>query len=84
MSMEDDDTSIEPFLVRLMNEHDATAGLGIKLGQNADRGSSMEICCYLPSAQDCLQETYPAIFVNMEARAVSYALDLLRRHLMKM
>ena len=77
------DDPVHPFLTSMMHEHGASAGLGIKLLQEEDSGSTLEICAILPDAQETIKENYPAIFVNMESRAISYALDLLRRTLLK-
>ncbi len=77
------DDPVHPFLTSMMHEHYASAGLGIKLLQEEDSGSTLEICAILPDAQETIKENYPAIFVNMESRAISYALDLLRRTLLK-
>lgn len=82
LSVEEVPGSLKPILTRLMHEHRASAGLGVKLDQDEARGSIVEIYVHLPNTEESIEEAYPAIFVNMEARTVSYALDLLRRTLL--
>lgn len=76
--------SIRPYLVEMIDGHDADAGLAVNLSESEDGGSRLEIFAQVPGAEDHLDEHYPTIFVNMDARAVSFALDLLRRCMLKL
>ncbi|MDF1498895.1 MAG: CinA family nicotinamide mononucleotide deamidase-related protein [Anaerolineales bacterium] len=74
--------SIEDALAALLQECGASVGLGLRLTEEDGQGSALEIVVQLPDRVEKLNESCPAIFVNMDARAVSYALDLLRRSLL--
>lgn len=76
------DGSIEEALATFLQESGASVGLGLQLTEDHGHGSALEIVVQLPDRVEKLNESYPAIFVNMDARAVSYALDLLRRSLL--
>lgn len=71
--------SLEKQLSLTMQKHHTEAGVAITLIQDQVQGSKLYILVRIPEHEDLIDEHYPAVFVNMEARAVSFALDRLRR-----
>jgi nicotinamide-nucleotide amidase len=82
LALQDLKGSLESHLEARMKEHDASVGLAVKLDPNEGQGSSLEIVALLPGYRNRIDEQYPKVFVNMKARAVSFALDLLRRSML--
>jgi hypothetical protein len=62
-----------------MSRHQADAGVAVMLSQDDQEGSNLQISIRIPDREDQVEEHYPAVFVNMDVRAVSFALDRLRR-----
>ncbi|MGD8730456.1 MAG: CinA family nicotinamide mononucleotide deamidase-related protein [Anaerolineales bacterium] len=71
--------SLEKQLSLTMQKHHTEAGVAITLIQDQVQGSKLYILVRIPEHEDLIDEHYPAVFVNMEARTVSFALDRLRR-----
>jgi nicotinamide-nucleotide amidase len=82
LALDDLEGSLESALGATMKEHAASAGLAVMLDEDEKQGSCLEIVAQLPGSINKIDERYPTVFVNMEARAVSYALDLLRRSML--
>lgn len=76
------DTPLETLLANSLTASGATVGLALMLTIDEARLAELEIIVLLPGSEKRLKERYPSLFVNMEERAVSFALDLLRRALL--
>ncbi|MGD2058626.1 MAG: CinA family nicotinamide mononucleotide deamidase-related protein [Anaerolineales bacterium] len=74
--------SVRVRLIQMIEKHEASAGLAVNLTQDENKGSKLEIYAQIPGHESHLDERYPTIFVNMDARAISFALDLLRRSIL--
>ena len=75
--------AIQSHLTNLMQAQSAHAGLAVQLDQDISEGSMLAIHVMLPDDEKSIEEQYPTVFVNMESRAVSFALNLLRRSLLE-